>query len=340
MSRCFRERVWDSLQDTYERFYLTVERCHHSNGTLRSETWKNADGQVHRINGPALRKWRNGTLTDEDWYVYGDLHRLDGPAVQRWVRGNLVYEKWYAYGELHRTDGPAERRWRDGVLHQQNWYIHGQEQERPEGSEQDIDAALRRIGREHQQNRIRRGLPAQRQRREAERESPMDISVPTMKYTEEQRERYNREALGEDYRSLEFDDIFGDKVNVGAHLADDPDNMVVRVGDVWFETQKSGISGLKPMYPCAEAGRLGTVDRNTRYISIGRMGCPCQGAANYDAVMKIIKSNLQVLRMRPKGRTNVLVSHEVLEERASWVSEAHCQEGTQMSYYETYQPAE
>lgn len=159
-----------------------------------------------------------------------------------------------------------------------------------------------------------------------------------MDYTEAQREQYNKDVLGEDYASIKFNDMFGDEVVVSEFLAEDPDNMVVRVGDIWFGTQKSGISGLKPKYPCAEAGRLGTVDRSTKYISVASMGCPCQGAANYDAVMNIITSNLQVLYVKPTGtKTSWLVSHEVLNEQADWVSEAHCQEGTQLTYYVTYQ---
>ena len=45
---------------------------------------------------------RNG---DKRWYNHeGQLHRLDGPAVER---KRTKYKAWYQNGLLHRLDGPA-----------------------------------------------------------------------------------------------------------------------------------------------------------------------------------------------------------------------------------------
>ena len=170
------------------------------------------------------------------------------------------------------------------------------------------------------------------------------IPFPDLKFTDIQKESYNIDMLGEDYKSLEFTDVFGDKVKVGEFLQESPDNMVVRIQDegrnIWFETQKSGISSMKPLYPCREENRLGTVNEDIRYINLGRLGCPCQSVANYDAVMRIINSNLQIISLKspnPPKKTKTLVSHEVLHDGEDWVSEAHCQDGTQATYYQTYQ---
>lgn len=57
------------------------------------------DGQLHRLDGPALIKI-DGT---KKWYQDGYLHRLDGPAVIR-ADGS---ECWFKKGRVHRTNGPA-----------------------------------------------------------------------------------------------------------------------------------------------------------------------------------------------------------------------------------------
>lgn len=84
--------------------------------------WKNEDGELHRIGGPAIiydsgvKNWyRNGKLHREDgpameypggracWFLDGFLHRTDGPAI---IQPGL-YSRWYINDELHRDDGPA-----------------------------------------------------------------------------------------------------------------------------------------------------------------------------------------------------------------------------------------
>lgn len=65
-------------------------------GTTR---YRNRDGQLHRIDGPAL-EWYSGT---QEWYKNGVLHRTDGPAVMR--AGDS--KEWYHNGVRHRENGPA-----------------------------------------------------------------------------------------------------------------------------------------------------------------------------------------------------------------------------------------
>lgn len=61
-----------------------------------SMCFTDADGEVHRVDGPALED-KEGTL---GWYTHGRLHRVDGPAITASDgRGS-----WYKDGVLHRTD--------------------------------------------------------------------------------------------------------------------------------------------------------------------------------------------------------------------------------------------
>jgi hypothetical protein len=62
-------------------------------------TWLNTQGQLHRLDGPAV-EYPNG---DREWYQKGKLHRLGGPAAE-YANGDRV---WYVDDKLHRVDGPA-----------------------------------------------------------------------------------------------------------------------------------------------------------------------------------------------------------------------------------------
>jgi len=81
-----------------------------SDGT---KEWKNAQGQPHRLDGPAI-EWADG---DKHWYQNGKFHRLDGPAVEM-ADGD---KHWYQNGKYHRLDGPAIER-SNGT---RSWYING-----------------------------------------------------------------------------------------------------------------------------------------------------------------------------------------------------------------------
>ena len=77
--------------------------------------YRNAEGQPHRIHGPAVIH-PDGA---ERWYQNGVLHRLDGPAVV-YYSGT---KRWYQNGLLHRTDGAAIV-YPDG---DQRWFLNGEE---------------------------------------------------------------------------------------------------------------------------------------------------------------------------------------------------------------------
>jgi hypothetical protein len=62
-------------------------------------TWRNTQGQLHRLDGPAV-EYADGYRA---WYVDGDLHRVDGPAVE----DKCGDREWYQNGKRHRVDGPA-----------------------------------------------------------------------------------------------------------------------------------------------------------------------------------------------------------------------------------------
>ena len=77
--------------------------------------YRNSDGQLHRVHGPAVISSRGG----EGWYQNGKRHRIDGPALI-WADGTQF---WYQNGMLHRTDGPALI-WTDGGC---EWWLNDKE---------------------------------------------------------------------------------------------------------------------------------------------------------------------------------------------------------------------
>ena len=76
---------------------MNPERTYYQNGQIETEEWKNEDGELHRIDGPAAREWYDdGQLEREVWYINGTPHRLDGPAVRYWYDdGQLASKSWY-----------------------------------------------------------------------------------------------------------------------------------------------------------------------------------------------------------------------------------------------------
>lgn len=149
-------------------------------------------------------------------------------------------------------------------------------------------------------------------------------------------EQYYNDVIGDQKVAT---DLYGDEVLIKDYLKEDKDNILVKVGDIIFLTERPGVKGLKPLYPCAEAHRLGTVDRNTTYINITSMGCPCQGVADYKITKTLVDSPLQVFNFRYTGATSwPLVSDGVLNDNEDWVSDLHCQDGSEQPICEIYIP--
>ena len=67
---------------------LTLHREIDVDGTVR---WYNADGKLHRVNGPAI-EYTDGS---KDWFLNDQRHREDGPAVE-WSNGTKV---WFLNGK-------------------------------------------------------------------------------------------------------------------------------------------------------------------------------------------------------------------------------------------------
>jgi hypothetical protein len=63
------------------------------NNYLSRTVWRNEQGQVHRIDGPAV-EYDNGTKM---WYYNNTYHRLDGPAIVRF--GQAEYGQWFIFGK-------------------------------------------------------------------------------------------------------------------------------------------------------------------------------------------------------------------------------------------------
>lgn len=82
-----------------------------TNETHDYQCWTNKQGQLHRLDGPAIIE-----KGDKMWYVVDVLHRTDGPAVE-WSDGSF---EWHFQGKLHRVDGPAYKN-----PQAEKWYLNG-----------------------------------------------------------------------------------------------------------------------------------------------------------------------------------------------------------------------
>ena len=66
-------------------------RYHIEVNTYGTRWYRNAMGQLHRDDGPAV-EWSNGT---KSWYQNGLRHRTDGPAIEYLDSGKV----WFINGE-------------------------------------------------------------------------------------------------------------------------------------------------------------------------------------------------------------------------------------------------
>jgi hypothetical protein len=96
-----------------------IENLRTSQGT-QTECWRDHDGRVHRLDGPAITIFDpdNETVRQE-WFISGVRHREDDkPAIVIPYRGPVVDESgvpldttdemsFYRYGRLHRENGKA-----------------------------------------------------------------------------------------------------------------------------------------------------------------------------------------------------------------------------------------
>ena len=76
--------------------------------------WKNAKGELHRIDGGPAIEWSSGT---KEWFLNGKRHRIDGPAYED-VVGNKF---WYLNGKFHRINGPSI----EHANGERYWFIKG-----------------------------------------------------------------------------------------------------------------------------------------------------------------------------------------------------------------------
>ncbi len=97
-----------------------IMRCR-KDGILVHEVYFNIDLNVHREDGPAVRRWDiNRNLTDEMYYINGKCHSEHGPATRFWIDNKLLTEIYHINGGMHREDGPAYVRY--GNIRQEMWF--------------------------------------------------------------------------------------------------------------------------------------------------------------------------------------------------------------------------
>lgn len=176
---------------------------------------------------------------------------------------------------------------------------------------------------------LRQRIQEQLQKQDRERELYVANSPA------EDRENYYSQIFGPGYSSWTFfDAIMQDDTTVKEYISDSPDNIIfVIVGapPVLFASNRSQIRNNTALYDCD--------DHRKKYISLTNIGYHGVGVANYSAVKTaVLNSNYQLFALRLGGNTNRLISHNILFLGDNMVSGFHCQEGTQMPYYQIYIP--
>lgn len=163
-------------------------------------------------------------------------------------------------------------------------------------------------------------------------------TIPTV--TPKELKTYHKNAFGK--TKTIFDAINQENVNVKEYINDDPDNMIIKIINAsgpatWFTSNKTQIKSQLPMYECKTPDSM-SVMYDTKLLNLAPIGCTCQGVADYDTVLWLASTPYQVLVLHNTGRrTGTLVSYDA-RYNLTYVSEFHCQTGTELTYYATYVP--
>ena len=156
--------------------------------------------------------------------------------------------------------------------------------------------------------------------------------------SEDDLQSYYQETFGSTYNDLTLQDVITlEEVKVKDYIAEDKDNIIFVIKtpskpDVLFGSKRSVIANQMAIYDCD--------DDTKKYISLSNIGYHGTGATDYNAIKTtVLKSNYQIIRLRPSGdNTGKLIRHEVRHFGDSVVGNVHCQEGSQMPYYQTFVP--
>ena len=160
----------------------------------------------------------------------------------------------------------------------------------------------------------------------------MERALYVANESDESREAYYTQMFGPSYASWTFfNTIMQDDMTINEYISEDLDNIVFVIDGatpVIFASTRSAIRNKLALYDCE--------DRKKKYLSLTNIGYHGIGAANYDAVKTaVINSNYQIYSLRQRGNTNKLMSHGTMYYGESG---AHCEEGSQMPYYQIYIP--
>lgn len=268
----------------------------------------------------------------EEYRYFGDWFQMspDDAELERAILwGTLTYPELEELFELYEYDVPEdviEDVWGRGMSvppPQQGQYQQDQQdqQDQEEQWEQNVQEqedviAQRRHDRLEQQDRERRDY------------------VPQV--SDEARDTYYTQMFGPGYKSMTFyDAIEMEDKEISSYIAEDPDNIVFVIMDepkIIFSSRRSVVQAQMAFYDCD--------DESLRYISLANLGYHGTGVADYDAVKRaVLHSNYQMCALRPTGRnTGKLISHEIRHFDDTVVGGYHCQEGSQMPYYQTFIP--
>ena len=106
----------------------------YENGQLAEEKYY-INGNRHREDGPAFQEWyENGQKKEEIYYINGNRHREDGPANESWYEnGQKLGEEYYINNKLHREDGPATLYWfKSGIVEEKVYFLYNTDYDREE----------------------------------------------------------------------------------------------------------------------------------------------------------------------------------------------------------------
>lgn len=146
-------------------------------------------------------------------------------------------------------------------------------------------------------------------------------------------------------KEMVTDIITMDEAPINEYIQEDKGNIVFIVkhkgskGVNFFTTQKDHVLSELGSYECTTVDSASSFE-NTRLISLTGLGCPCAAFVNYYSIRLLLEQGVQVIFVKGSGKqSRAVMTHGARFLGDTYVSNAHCQDGTQQEYYHTYFPA-
>jgi hypothetical protein len=164
-------------------------------------------------------------------------------------------------------------------------------------------------------------------------------SLNTLNVDEATLNAYYQNQLGDNWRQMEVNDFINGETTIGDYIDEDNNNIIIVIDGIPTAaiTREQADNNLA-MHECTHVNSMREFT-GVRYLNLGNISTYAAAVLYYPFKVLVNNTNYQIFFFRKTNRmTNTLASHAVRKLEGPVVSSSHCQEDTELPYYETLIP--